>query len=137
MIAEIEGQRKPTPFRRLQAEAQRQCLLNAPLARVAARSLIAEIGAGSVWVIVQRNTGEIWRVDPTTGSVNTIPVDARYPLDLAVAERREEAWVVDSTGALVRVNPDIDLAVARIRTASTIHSALAVGGGSVWVAVQD
>jgi streptogramin lyase len=100
-------------------------------------ALAPTIGAGSVWVIVQRNTGEIWRVDPTTGSVNTIPVDARYPLDLAVAERREEAWVVDSTGALVRVNPDIDLAVARIRTASTIHSALAVGGDSVWVAVQD
>ena len=100
-------------------------------------ALAPTIGAGSVWVIVQRNTGEIWRVDPTTGSVNTIPVDARYPLDLAVAERREEAWVVDSTGALVRVNPDIDLAVARIRTTSTIHSALAVGGGSVWVAVQD
>jgi DNA-binding SARP family transcriptional activator/streptogramin lyase len=100
-------------------------------------ALAPTIGAGSVWVIVQRGTGEIWRVDPTTGSVNTIPLNARYPLDLAVAERREEAWVVDSTGALVRVNPDIELAVAKIRTTSTIHSALAVGGGSVWVAAQD
>ena len=100
-------------------------------------ALAPTIGAGSVWVIVQRGTGEIWRVDPTTGSINKTPVDARYPLDLAVAERSEAAWVVDSTGALVRINPDIELAVAKIRTASTIHSALAVGGGSVWVAVQD
>ena len=100
-------------------------------------ALAPTIGAGSAWVIVQRGTGEIWRVDPGTGSVNRTPVDARYPLDLAVAQQREEAWFVDSTGALVRVNPDIDLAVARIRTASTIHSALAVGGGSIWVAVQD
>jgi hypothetical protein len=46
-------------------------------------------------------------------------------------------WATDSTGSLLRVNPDIDLTVARIRTASTIYSALAVGGGGVWVAVQE
>jgi hypothetical protein len=101
-------------------------------------ALAPTVGAGSVWVIVYRGTGEIWRVDPTTGAINTItPTDARFPLDLAVAERSEAAWAVDSTGALVRVNPQIELAVEKIRTASTIHSAVAVGGGAVWVAIQD
>ena len=82
-------------------------------------------------------TGEIWRIDPRSGAVNPTPGVGRFPLDLAVADNGDAVWVVDSTGAIVKLNPDIGLAVAKVRPAATIRSALAVGGGAVWVAVQD
>jgi YVTN family beta-propeller protein len=100
-------------------------------------ALAPTIGGGSVWLIVYKDTGEIWRVDPSSGAANITPEAGRYPLDLAVGERGETVWAVDATGAVVRLNPNIDLAVAKIRTAPTIRSSLAVGGGAVWVAVQD
>lgn len=100
-------------------------------------ALAPTVGGGAVWLIVYRGTGEIWRVDPASGTANITPGAGRYPLDLAVAERGDTVWAVDSTGAVIRLNPNIDLAVAKIRTASTIESSLAVGGGAVWVAVQD
>jgi YVTN family beta-propeller protein len=100
-------------------------------------ALAPTVGAGSVWLIVYNGTGEIWRVDPRSGAVNIIPRAGRYPLDLAVADGSEYVWAVDLTGAVARINPNIGLTVARIRTAPTIRSALAVGAGVVWVAVQD
>ena len=99
------------------------------------RALAPTVGAGSVWLIVYHETGEIWRVDPDSGAVNTIQA-GRYPLDLAVDDSGY-VWAVDSTGAVIRVNPNIELAVAEIRPAPTIQSGIAVGAGSVWVAVQD
>ena len=100
-------------------------------------ALAPTVGGGWVWLIVYKGTGEIWRVDPSTGTATITPGAGRYPLDLAVAERGDTVWAVDTAGAVIRVNPNIDLAVAKIRTASTIRSSLAVGGGAVWVAVQD
>jgi DNA-binding beta-propeller fold protein YncE len=88
---------------------------------------------------VRSGPGQIWRVDPRSASVNTTPAAGRYPLDLAVAERGDAVWVVDITGTVLRINPNIGLVVdvAEIRPAPTIRSALAVGSGAVWVAVQD
>ena len=100
-------------------------------------ALAPTVGAGSIWFIVRRGTGEIWRIDPHTGAPSIIPNAGRHPLDLAVDDTTESIWAVDSTGAVVRVNPNIELTVAEIRTAATIQSAIAVGGGAVWVAVQE
>jgi DNA-binding SARP family transcriptional activator/streptogramin lyase len=98
------------------------------------------VGAGSIWVIVHEETGEIWRIDPATNLTNITRRAGRFPFDLALSERGDTFWAVDLTGAAIHVNPSIDLTVARvaIRTEPTIpgRSALAVGGGRVWVAVQ-
>jgi YVTN family beta-propeller protein len=101
------------------------------------RAIAPTVGAGSVWLIVYHGTGEIWRIDPDSNAVNIIRRTGRYPLDLAVAEETGFVWVVDSTGAVIRINPDIELAVSEIRTAPTISSSIAVGAGSAWVAVQE
>jgi DNA-binding SARP family transcriptional activator len=99
------------------------------------------VGAGSIWVIVHKRLGEIWRIDPATGPTNITRRAGRLPFDLALAERGDTLWALDTTGAMIHVNPSIDLTVAKIpiRTAPTIpgRSALAVSGGRVWVAVQD
>jgi streptogramin lyase len=100
------------------------------------RGLAPTVGAGSVWLIVYDETGDIWRVDPDSGAVNTIEDAGRYPLDLAV-EDNGYVWVVDSTGAVIRINPDIELAAAEIRAAPAIEAAIAVGAGLVWIGVQD
>jgi YVTN family beta-propeller protein len=101
------------------------------------RALAPTVGAGSVWLIVYHETGEIWRIDPDSGAVNIIRDAGRYPLDLAVSDERGYVWAVDSTGAVVRINPNIELTAAEIRTAPTIQSAIAVGAGFVWITVQD
>lgn len=101
------------------------------------RAAAPTVGAGSVWLIVDHGTGEIWRVDPDSGAVRIIEGAGRHPLDLAVAEETGHVWAVDSTGAVIRINPNIELAVEQIRTAADIHSAIAVGAGSVWVAVPE
>jgi DNA-binding SARP family transcriptional activator/DNA-binding beta-propeller fold protein YncE len=95
------------------------------------------IGAGSIWLIVDRDTGEIWRVDPESGAVRVIEHSGRYPLDLVVADARGYVWTVDSNGAIIRINPNIGLAVDEIRPGSTIQTAIAVGAGRVWVAIQE
>jgi YVTN family beta-propeller protein len=101
------------------------------------RALAPTVGAGSVWLIAYHGTGEIWRVDPDSGFANIIQGTGRYPLDLAVAEGNGYVWAVDSTGAVIRINPSIELAAAKIRTAPSIQSGIALGADSVWVAVQD
>ena len=106
-------------------------------ARLTDDALAPTVGAGSVWLIVYTGTGEIWRVDPRSSVVQVIQRTGRYPLDLAVADGSEYVWAVDLTGAVIRINPNIELAVASIRTAPTIRSAVAVGAGAVWVGVQD
>jgi DNA-binding SARP family transcriptional activator/DNA-binding beta-propeller fold protein YncE len=104
---------------------------------LASDGLAPTVGGGSVWLIVYKGTGEIWQVDPSSGVANITPGAGRYPLDLAVAESGATVWAVDSTGAVIHMNPNIDLAIAKIRTASTIRSSISIGGGAVWVAVQD
>jgi DNA-binding SARP family transcriptional activator/streptogramin lyase len=101
------------------------------------RAIAPTVGAGSVWLIVERGTGQIWRVDPDSGAARIIEGAGRHPLDLAVAEETGDVWAVDSTGAVIRINPTIELAVEQIRTAADIHSAIAVGAGLVWIAVPE
>jgi YVTN family beta-propeller protein len=102
-------------------------------------ALAPAVGAGSVWLLVRKGPGQIWRVDPRSAGVRPTPVAGRDPIDLAVAERGDAVWVVDVTGTVLRINPEISLAVAtaEIRPTPTTRSALAVGSGAVWVAVQD
>jgi streptogramin lyase len=112
-----------------------------PIVKVEIRddALAPAVGAGSVWLLVRHGAGQIWRVDPRSASVRPTPVAGRDPLDLAVAERGDSVWVIDITGTVFRINPAIALpvAAAKIRPEATIRSALAVGSGAIWVAVQD
>jgi hypothetical protein len=43
---------------------------------------------------------------------------------------------VDVHGTVLRIDPATADIVARIRTAPTIRSSIALGAGAVWVAVQ-
>ena len=61
----------------------------------------------------------------------------RYPLDLAVAGDSGYVWTVDSDGSVIRINPNVGLAVAEIRPGSTIQTAIGIGAGYVWVAIQE
>jgi virginiamycin B lyase len=103
-----------------------------------ADALAPIVGAGSLWLIVYRGTGEIWRIDPRSDAVSRITTStSRYPLDIAVPDSGDAVWAVDVTGAVIRLNPEVGLVTAKIATAPTIRSALAVGHGATWVAVQD
>jgi acetolactate synthase regulatory subunit len=53
-----------------------------------------------------------------------------------VPHRGNDVWAVDITGAVLRVNPDIGLTVAKIRPVPTIRAKLAFGNNAVWIAVQ-
>ena len=66
------------------------------------------------------------------GVTGRIAVD-QYPL--AVALGAGAAWVVNPRG-LWRLNPGLTTVQKRIATAPTSRSSLAVGYGSVWVAIQ-
>jgi DNA-binding SARP family transcriptional activator/DNA-binding beta-propeller fold protein YncE len=129
--------------RLLQIAPARRPRVQVVVPNLAHRAIALAVGAGSVWLIVDRGTGQIWRVDPDSGAPRIIEGAGRHPLDLAVAEETGDVWAVDSTGAVIRINPNIELAVEQIRTAADIHSAtaigagLAVGAGLVWIAVPE
>jgi DNA-binding SARP family transcriptional activator len=100
-------------------------------------ALAPTVGGGSLWLLLGKGRREIWRVDPGSAPVKTAHTAGRLPLDLAVAERGDTVWVVDSTGAVLQINPNIDLAIGKTQVTSTIPSALAAGGGAIWVAVPE
>ena len=58
-----------------------------------------------------------------------------FPLDVTVGHHA--VWAVDARGTVLRINPGTAQVVARIPTAPTARSAIAVGAGAVWVAIQE
>jgi YVTN family beta-propeller protein len=98
-------------------------------------ALAPAVGAGSVWVIVYLGHGVIQPVDP--GSLALGPGTDTVPFPLDVTVGRHSVWAVDVHGTVVRINPTTAAVVATIPTAPTARSAIAVGAGEVWVAIQD
>jgi YVTN family beta-propeller protein len=98
-------------------------------------ALAPAVGAGSVWVIVYLGHGVIQPVDP--GSLALGPGTDTVPFPLDVTVGRHSVWAVNVHGTVVRINPTTAAVVATIPTAPTARSAIAVGAGEVWVAIQD
>ena len=99
---------------------------------VGAGSANPEFAFGSVW-IVSKNTGEVVRVNPTTGtSQATISVGA-LPRFLAVGE--DSIWVVNQDdGTVSRIDPASNTVVATIEVGPLAGAGdIVLAGGSVWV----
>lgn len=101
----------------------------------AGNALAPAVGAGSMWVIVYQNRGEIQALDPVTLTYSPGTETSAYPLDLAVSRR--SVWAVDLHGTILRIDPASADVVARIPTAPTARSAIAIGSGAIWVAIED
>jgi len=88
---------------------------------------------GALWLISYADDSAIGRV---TGwkRLSEVHVPA-YPLDLAFGAGR--LWTVDVRGGLYRIDPGVPSAVKVAQLRPTIRSALAVGGGKVWIAVEN
>ena len=98
-------------------------------------TLAPAFGAGSVWVIVYLGHGTIQPVDPASLGWSPGTKTTAFPLDVTVG--RHSVWVVDARGAVLRIDPGTAQVIARIPTAPTARSAIAVGAGAVWVAIQQ
>jgi streptogramin lyase len=88
---------------------------------------------GSVWVACDAG-GSVARIDITTNKVvATIPAGDR-PVNLAAGEGA--VWVWNHGRQLLRIDPATNKVVATIEgVAPTLGVGVAVGGGSVWVAM--
>jgi YVTN family beta-propeller protein len=96
---------------------------------------LAPVGdAGSVWVIVYDGRGMVQPFAARTLAVQPPTETRAFPLDIAVGAR--SVWSVDVRGTVLRIDPATANPVARISTAPTLRSSIAVGAGAVWVAMQ-
>lgn len=104
------------------------------------------IGSGSLWLIVYRGVGQIWRIKPNsvgTSSARTLAYPAlssstHVPVSpVAIAAGDGAIWVVDLDGTLLKLDASTGHVVAQTTTAPTMRSALAIADGAVWVAIQQ
>jgi class 3 adenylate cyclase len=88
-------------------------------------------GEGALWVVGNEFNRTLWRVDPATRRVTTIPLSFA---PRAVAAGYGGVWIVDRRGnAIVRVDPKTGRLGRRIPVGSSPR-AVTVGAGFVWVA---
>jgi virginiamycin B lyase len=96
-------------------------------------------GEGGIWVLAPAS---LWRIDSTTTrSVGSVPLD-RSEEGSSIATGDGAVWVANSEGLLLRVDPDFQRVAKEIPLGTLIYpadlwDALAVGEGSVWVAVTS
>ena len=88
------------------------------------------VGAGAVWV--GNPDGSISRIDPDTGR-RAATVDIEFD---GIAASDEEVWVL-SGQKVVRIDPRTNEAGQEIEIGSPAPSAIAVGGGYVWVTAEQ
>src|SRR5262249_5157957 len=98
-------------------------------------ALAPAVGARSVWVIVYLGHGMIQAIDPVSLALSPGTETHAFPLDVAIGRR--SVWAVDVRGTVLRIDPQTADIVARTATTPTVRSALAVGAGAIWVAIQD
>ncbi len=110
---------------------------NAAIRRIASvgyQAGVPLVAAGSLWV--PSGAGEITRIDPTTGRIL-----ARIPVSVVpLAFGFLTVWGTTLDHRLVRINLQTNRVVWSLRLASGSNSwvdELAIGYGSVWVAVAD
>jgi streptogramin lyase len=96
------------------------------------------VGAGAIWVL---SPASLWRIDSATkrflGSVRL-----GHSAQGSVATGDGAVWVANSDGILLRVDPNSQTVAKTIPLGTLIYpavpwDALAVGEGSVWVAVTS
>jgi ABC-type branched-subunit amino acid transport system substrate-binding protein/DNA-binding beta-propeller fold protein YncE len=88
------------------------------------------VGAGAVWAVNPDRT--ISRIDPATGRREAvIDVDVA-----ALGADAREVWFLEGNRA-VRIDPQTNSTGQRIAVGSPDPSAIAVGGGKVWVAASE
>ena len=94
-------------------------------------------GEGAIWVLAPAS---LWRIDPTTSRV-TGSVPLGHTEDgSSLATGGGAVWIATSQGVLLRVDPKSQTVTGRITLGTLIYPAdawdsVAVGEGSVWVAV--
>jgi DNA-binding beta-propeller fold protein YncE len=94
------------------------------------------VGAGAIWV---SSPTTLWKIDPTTKRyMGSVPL-GHSAEDSSVATGEGAVWVASRDGTLLRVDPDsqsvIEIPLGRPAYLADRWDALAVGEGSVWVAI--
>ena len=95
------------------------------------------VGAGAIWVLAPTS---LWRFDPTTKrSIASVPLGRHSVEDSSVETGEGAVWVASRDGTLLRVDPDsqrvVEIPLGRPVYLADRWDALAVGEGSVWVAI--
>jgi len=97
------------------------------------------VGEGAIWALAPAS---LWRIDSTTKRfVGSVPL-GRSEEGSSVATGDGAIWVAKPNGILLRVDPDSQRVAKTIPLGTLIYpadrwDALAVGEGSVWVAVTS
>ena len=97
------------------------------------------VGEGAIWVLAPAS---LWRIDSTTKRfVGSVPL-GHSEEGSSVATGDGAVWVAKPDGILLRVDPDSQTVAKTIPLGTLIYpadpwDALAVGEGSVWVAVTS
>lgn len=97
------------------------------------------VGEGAIWVLAPTS---LWRIDSTTKRfVGSVPL-GHSEEGSSVATGDGAVWVANPEGILLRVDPDSQSVAKTIPLGTLIYpadpyDALAVGEGSVWVAVTS
>jgi len=94
------------------------------------------VGAGAIWVLAPTS---LWRIDSTTTRyLGSVPLGHSTDSS-SVATGEGAVWVASHDGTLLRVDPDsqrvIEIPLGRPAYLADRWDALAVGDGSVWVAI--
>jgi branched-chain amino acid transport system substrate-binding protein len=88
------------------------------------------VGGGAVWAI--NAAGSISRIDPDTGQVvENVDLNAS-----ALAASGDDVWALVDQSA-VRIDPRTNRPGQKIEIGSPVPSAIAVGGGYVWVTAEQ
>ena len=96
-------------------------------------------GEGAIWVLAPAS---VWKIDSTTKRfVGSVPLEHSGE-DGSILSGAGAVWVVTSEGTVLHVDPDAQTVAKPIPLGTLIYPAdprdtLAVGEGSVWVAVTS
>ena len=92
---------------------------------------VQAVAAGSVWLTMWLDRGQVWRVDPDSATAtDTSP--SRFPSDLAVGDGA--AWVAENAGTVRRI--DLKSGAGTTIRLGLEPQAIAVDAHGVWVALQ-
>ena len=88
-------------------------------------SLSPTVGFGTLWMLVELGSGQIWRVDPTSVTPSGSTSFKGFPIEVKSGEGA--LWVANAAGTVQRVDPGGPDVVASIRRGLSL---LLLGRGS-------